>query len=296
MSEPSLTYVGDRRKDKLLAGLDLRNSTGLEIGALCRPFVSRTDGNVIYVDHATTDVLKVKYAADPNVVVDSLVDVDAVWGEHTLSESISGRTVDYIVASHVIEHVPDLITWLQELKSVLKADGQVRLVVPDKRFTFDYLRDESRLSDVLDAFVRRARVPQPHSIIDFALGASEVNCAEAWKKVIPEGELRRYFSFADALYLSRDVIANGTYHDVHCWTFTPQSFARMMRELAGQDLLGFSCQHFEDTEPDTLEFFVGLKPCDARDTAVKSWRAMESRASDAVPGKRFWKVRRRLGW
>jgi predicted SAM-dependent methyltransferase len=295
MSDPSLTDVGDKRKQKLLSGLDIRNSTGLEIGALCRPFVSRTDGNVIYVDHATTDALKVKYAADPNVVVDKLVDVDAVWGEHTLSESISGRTVDYIVASHVIEHVPDLITWLQELKSVLKDNGQIRLVIPDKRFTFDYLRAESRLSDVLDAFVRRARVPQPHSIIDFALGASEVNCAEAWKKVIPEEQLRRHFTFADALGLSRDVIANGTYHDVHCWTFTPQSFARIMRELVQHDLINFSCQHFQDTEPDTLEFFVGLKLFDGRDAAVNSWREMESRASDAVPGKPFWRIRRALG-
>ena len=68
------------RKQKLLNGIDIRNSVGVEIGALCRPFVARNDGTIIYVDHADTATLKNKYCNDSNVVVDDIVDVDAIWG------------------------------------------------------------------------------------------------------------------------------------------------------------------------------------------------------------------------
>ncbi|MBN3758417.1 methyltransferase domain-containing protein [Paraburkholderia sp. Tr-20389] len=288
--------IADPRRRKILGGLDLKGGTGIEIGALCRPIVTRDDGEIIYVDHTSTDVLKVKYARDPNVDVNKIVNVDAVWGANTLSEAVSGRKVDYIVASHVIEHVPDLVTWLQELHSVLKPAGQVRLIIPDKRFTFDYLREESRMADILTAFVHRARVPQPHSIIDFALGASEVSAADAWDRVLPPDHLKHHYKFTDALALSRDVIANGTYHDVHCWTFTPRSFSRIMRSLVHHELVGFSCESFHDTERNTLEFFVTLKATDDREAAEVSWKTMEARASDAVPGKPFWRLRRALGW
>jgi hypothetical protein len=64
-----------------LAGLDTKNLAGLEIGALCRPFIGREEGQpVIYVDHADTPTLRKKYANDSSVTVDRIVDVDAVLG------------------------------------------------------------------------------------------------------------------------------------------------------------------------------------------------------------------------
>src|SRR5580658_7325812 len=100
------------RREIILNGLDLSKLVGVEIGALDKPLVRRQDGEVIYVDHADRETLVEKYKADPNVNKDSLVHVDAIWGENTLADAVSYRKVDYVVASHVIEHVPDLITWL----------------------------------------------------------------------------------------------------------------------------------------------------------------------------------------
>ena len=64
----------DSRKRKLLHGLDTKNSTGLEIGALCRPFLSAENGPVIYADHADTETLRNKYADDPTVDIDHIVE------------------------------------------------------------------------------------------------------------------------------------------------------------------------------------------------------------------------------
>jgi SAM-dependent methyltransferase len=272
------------RKQKLLSGLNLRDSVGLEIGALCRPFTSRSDGEVIYVDHASTEALKEKYKNDPDVDLDALVHVDAVWGENTLQEAIGGKTVDYVVASHVIEHVPDLIGWIGELRSVLNPSGEVRLIVPDKRFTFDYLRNETRIDSVLYCNLVRARIPQPHVLIDYCMHVAKVDQREAWDRVLDPDLVERHHGIETAIGVARDIIDNGAYHDAHCWVFTPKSFARLFREMAELDLIDFACVGFNDTERYDMEFFVAMQVSSDKEQTVQSWRTMEASARDHVPG------------
>jgi hypothetical protein len=200
--------------------------------------------------------------------------VDAVWGEKTMLDSIGGRHVDYIIGSHVVEHVPDLITWLKELHSVLLTGGEVRLAVPDKRYTFDWLRAETRLCDILSAYVVRARVPQPREIIDFCVNKTDIDVVAAWQGRINPDELPRSFTFEGAICLARDAMNNGTYHDVHCWVFTPHSFAGLCLELAKVDLLDFSCKSFHVTERNQFEFFVALGKSDDRQEIIRSWGGM----------------------
>ena len=113
------------RRAKILEGLDIARSRGVEIGPLHAPLVANSDGEVIYVDHADAEALRAKYARDPIVGdVSKIVDVDAIWGERSLAERLGERVpVDYVIASHVLEHVPDLISWLQEVRSVLAPTG-----------------------------------------------------------------------------------------------------------------------------------------------------------------------------
>ena len=142
------------RRDKILANLDLKALKGLEIGALASPLVKPEEGNIFFVDHVDTETLLKKYGPDPSVNKADIMHVDAVWGAQTLQDCIgAGRKVDYVVASHVIEHVPDLVTWLSEIHSVLRKNGSLRLAIPDRRYTFDYLRNESRIHDVLEAYL-----------------------------------------------------------------------------------------------------------------------------------------------
>lgn len=102
-----------------------------------------------------------------------------VWGERPLGEAIP-EPVDYVVASHVIEHIPDLISWLHELASVLKPSGEIRLIVPDRRFTFDYLRREVRLNDVIYANLMQARAPLRHIVLDYVMNVVKLDGNEAW--------------------------------------------------------------------------------------------------------------------
>ncbi|WP_250492646.1 methyltransferase domain-containing protein [Caballeronia sp. GAWG1-1] len=264
----------------ILAGLNPSQLTGVEIGPLHRPFVRRVDGEIIYVDYTDRPTLVEKYRNDPNVNVAEIVDVDAIWGRNTLADAVKHRKVDYIVASHVIEHVPDLVTWLGELRSILKDSGTVRLAVPDRRFTFDFLRQETRLSDVLTAFLCRARLPQTHEILDHHLNVASVDCGRAWDGALDLANLKPHRSVSEALRVARDALEQGTYYDSHCWVFTPRSFATLFLALAESGLIDFACERFEDTQKYTLEFFVGLRPSKDKVEIIESWKRVQSMARE----------------
>jgi hypothetical protein len=263
------------RRDKLLTNLDLSNRVGLEIGALASPLVKPSEGRILFVDHAHTQTIRTKYANDKSVKPEDIVEIDAVWGERTLQECIGhDKKVDYVIASHVIEHVPDLITWLAEIQEVLTRDGSLRLAVPDRRYTFDYLRTESRLPDVLEAYLLKARRPLPRLIMEHCHMARVVDLESAWCGNLDWRELQPMGDAITGIELAKDSIVNGTYHDVHCWIFTPISFAKLFRQLAEIDLIGFACERFFETPKNVFEFYVHLSPCADKSQILESWDRM----------------------
>lgn len=285
LAEPTLRP----REAHLLRGLDLRASVGAEIGPLDRPVVAKARGEVHYVDHCDTAALKARWASDPGVDVDAL-HVDAVWGRLTLRQALADASafthaaggLDYVIASHVVEHVPDLVSWLAEVHAVLAAHGHLRLAVPDRRYTFDYLRRTSTLAEVLDAHVRQRRTPSASRVLDFALNMVHVDCGQAWRGVLVPSALVRGYSDEAAIALARSAEDTDAYHDVHCWVFTPHAFATLMAQLARCHLLAFACEWLVPTAPDTYEFFASLRPEADHARVVRSWEAAERAAEEAV--------------
>ena len=67
------------------------------------------------------------------VNVANIEEVDFVWRGEPLSQLIGRKgCYDWIIASHVIEHSPDLISFLGQCEMLLKDDGVLSLIVPDK--------------------------------------------------------------------------------------------------------------------------------------------------------------------
>ena len=232
------------RRDKILANLDLKALEGLEMGPLASPLVSRTEGTIFYIDHADTAALQRKYADQAGFDIHKIVHVNAVWCMNSLLDCIpKGKRFDYVVASHVAEHVPDLITWLAEIRSVLLPTGTLRLAIPDRRYTFDYLRFETRLHDVADAFLRKARAPLPRLVMEHFSLSREVDCTAAWNGTLDVANLRPCVATQAALAAARNALLTGEYFDTHCWVFTPVTFAGLFVEMAKLDLIGFACAH-----------------------------------------------------
>lgn len=262
-------------QEQILDGIDLSRRI-VEIGPLYRPFVLKSEGNVVYVDHADTTTLREKYKDDPKFSMDDIVEIDAVWGDKTLAECI-GDPASYIIASHVIEHVPDLFTWINELTEALDEGGQIRLVIPDKRFTFDYLRRTTEFADVLDAYLRKTRAPLPRCILDHVLNVRNVDVGAAWDGPLDPSSLTRppLHGYDLAVGTARKALS-GEYHDVHCWVFTPKSFASLMRKAVEHGLIAVKCTQFSDTARGALEFVVFAESCGNVEEAAASWSAMEA--------------------
>jgi SAM-dependent methyltransferase len=249
------------RKGKLLQAVDVSNMVGLEVGPLDSPIVSKSEGNVFYVDHASTQDLVAKYANDPNVGdVAKIVAVDFIWGAKSLRQTIPPHlSFDYVIASHVIEHVPDVIGWLREVSDVLKPEGMLCLAVPDRRYTFDYLRQPTTMADLLDGYLHGYRRPNPRQVFDYCYNTIKVDAGEAWKPGFDPSSGEHSHSEKSALALAMLSLKEERYIDVHCSVFTSDSFLELMKRLFPCELIDFKIASFFPPDPGTIEFFVILQ-------------------------------------
>lgn len=248
------------RQYKILQHIDVENSRGLEIGPLASPIVTREMGDIFYVDRTSTEGLLAWYKNNEVLDQSKIVTVDFVWCETSLRESVGQENMfDYCVASHVIEHVPDMVTWLGEIEEVLVDGGVVSLAIPDKRFTFDRLRQLTDIADLVEAHLLRLRRPSLRQIYDHFANFTEVDVGAAWSGELDDGNLAPAHGSRFALDTCRRVIEEDRYMDAHCWVFTPRSFLDTLRTLSELGLLNFEVAGFVDTAPGTLEFFVALR-------------------------------------
>lgn len=254
---------------------------GLEIGPLTSPLVRKPEHRVRYVDYAPTEVVRANQF-DPAVRVEDIVEIDLIWGGEPLL-ALNGGPVDYVVASHVIEHVPDLIGWLQELGEVLRPGGVLGLAVPDKRFTFDALRQTTVLAEAVEAWLLAARRPSLRQIFDAASLGVAVDQAQVWAGDFDPAARRDEVlgRLAPALGLARRLAAEPSYRDAHCWVFTPGSFLDLLEELAALQLLPFRLDAFFATEPGAAEFHARLVRAAPDDPQVRASLAV-ARAGLAV--------------
>ncbi len=252
----------------MLGGIDLAASTGLEIGPLHAPLVRRTESNIRYVDYASTEVLRASFR-HPNADPCDIVDVDIVWGERPLGDCIA-EPVDFVLASHVIEHVPDLIGWLLEVRGALRPGGILGLAAPDRRHTFDLRRPVSTPGEMVEAYLRRHRAPSLHQIFDAAALSKDTEDAAEWRlgksyRGVPAEVMRR---LPDALDMVRALATEPRYIDAHCWVFTPESFLDSLEMLSRLGLLPYTVDAFFPTEPGSIEFQVRLRADDAGAPAI----------------------------
>ena len=263
------------RLEKALGGIDPKAGPGLEIGPLLTPMVTKEMADIFYVDHLDTEGLQAKYANDPNVDQTRLCPVDYVWNETvTLAEAVGDRRHAYCLASHVIEHAPDLIGWLNQIGSVLETGGVIGLVIPDARYTFDCRRPPSRPDEVIGAHLGALRRPSPTHILGQALHYSEVTAAQAWAGAYHDEPALTPERARWAHDLAHRILHAGTYRDVHCWVFTPLSFLDLVTVLQKARLLPFDVLSFHETVPGDIEFFATLRKTDDLPAAIARTQAL----------------------
>ena len=154
---------------------------GLEIGPCHNPIAPKKNGyNVQILDHLSANDLRIKYQGH-GLNLDNIEEVDFIWSGQPLHELIGKKhCYDWIIASHVIEHFPDLISFLQQSEQLLKPNGVLSLVVPDKRYCFDYFQPISTTGMLLDAHTQKRTHPTPGQVFDNFANNAKANGAIAW--------------------------------------------------------------------------------------------------------------------
>jgi predicted SAM-dependent methyltransferase len=219
--------------------------------------------NVTVVDHATQADLVEKYRGHPGVDVGRIEAVDVVWTKGPLHEAVPERhhgSYDMLIASHVIEHLPDLIGFLKSASVLLHPSrGILALAVPDKRWCFDVFKSVSTTGQVLAAHRFAAQRHGPATRFDhFAYSVAE-NDRIGWTRE-PLGKFSFIHSLEEAhgQFRSWSGDANAPDIDCHAWQFTPASFELLMLELGCLGEIDWRVAWL--TPQPAVEFLVHLVP------------------------------------
>jgi SAM-dependent methyltransferase len=232
--------------------VDFGSSVGLEIGAHDLPFVENGEGKCEFADFRTADELHELAAILPGHNPQFVAPVS--YNLRDGYDGISNR-FDWIASSHVIEHIPDLIWWLNELASLLRSDGIIFFVIPDKRFTFDYHRRLTNFTDVIDAHRLQLRTPSYRHVFDhhfYSVDGIDPGLLWAGSRVPPPPK-----NVSRAMEVAERALT--TFEDAHCSVFTPESFAELINELAVNGLIKLKMHDLRPTQWNQMDFTAILK-------------------------------------
>jgi predicted SAM-dependent methyltransferase len=237
------------RRDAVRARVPLREGRGLEISPGATPLISKAEGNIRYCDRFSSSEFRAQYSSA------SAVEVDVVLGEKLVDEVLEKGSVDYIVASHVLEHIPDFVQFFISARNILRPGGVVVMLVPDRRYTFDVLRKCSTIEEIEEAHAQRLRRPSSRMLEDFYLNVDRGATAEGlWS-----GRYRPRPSHSpdEASNLLRTL--DHSHVDTHCWTFTPESYRELIDHVIARYVPSMAVCEITSTNPPENEFLVHLQ-------------------------------------
>jgi predicted SAM-dependent methyltransferase len=243
------------RKEKVLRHIN-KNGQGVEIGPSHSPVAPKKEGYKVHIiDHMSREQLIAKYK-DHHVNLENIEEVDFVWRGENYSE-LTGKDkyYDWIIASHMIEHTPDFIGFLNDCDTILKDDGVLSLVVPDKRYCFDHYRPITGISQIIDNHLQKTTIHTPGTVAEYFLNVVSKAGNIAWDSSAT-GKHTFVHSLEDALQGMKSVLNENAYLDVHAWCFVPHSFRLIVHDLLGLGLIPFQEVGFFQTEG--CEFYVTL--------------------------------------
>jgi SAM-dependent methyltransferase len=186
-----------------------RGKIGTEIGAGTAP-VPGLAPPPIYVDCFK------EFGAAPN---------RADYYGHACALPFHDNSLDYVVASHVLEHVANPVAALAEWCRVLRPSGIIHVVVPDRRATWEHRRALTPVAHLLDDYVRGITAVDDTHIDDFVFQAD-------WSIYRPSTPAKAVQEqMADLARGMHEAVARGEEINIHFHTFEPENFRELIETL-----------------------------------------------------------------
>lgn len=223
--------VRHQRQRFLAEHFELQPLSVLEIGAMDAPtwLGDPRPRRLRYLDWFSGGELAAMHRGNPNRQPERQVRVDYVVKEKHFASHVSER-FDLVVANHVLEHIADPITWLAEVAAVTEPGGHLCMAVPDRHYTFDYLRPESTVVELLRAHEEDLSRPDYWQYLESLYLYRPLKAPDCWPGPPPAEQLSAArFDLATAMQRARR--ANEEYVDCHCFVFSEQSFEPLVSEL-----------------------------------------------------------------
>lgn len=174
---------------------------GVELGPGHQPFPLPYSGaRVRYVDRWKPDENAGMFPELGEGVVFPTPDIVADLDVEGLS-MLDDESEDFVIASHVLEHLCDPIKQLAEIHRVLRPGGVALVLLPDRRMTFDRARQGTTLQHLLADHAAGMQVPDDAHLEEFLI------YTEGWNA-------ERDAATRDATFEHH---RRRSFH-VHCWT------------------------------------------------------------------------------
>ncbi len=277
------------------------NGRGLEVAPYFDPLTDKTQLNVLYADCLSTEQIRKKASENPDLRTFAVPDIAIVWTPgKALRDCIStGVSFDFAVASHVLEHVPNPVGWLNEILQVMKVGSVLAIILPDKPATSHYMRQETTDSELVGWWLERPAIPTPSQVYDLLSNGYQRKDGEPLKfmKNFSASQLRRSYEDHEVMNFTLWSFNERHYLDVHCSVWTPERFVSAMKRMGALDLLNVEVSDFNSQE---LDFAVHLTKLGEPSSTVPAVKPSELRsvAKTGLRQSRLWRraasARRRL--
>jgi len=237
----------------------------LEFGPLNWPMVSKSDfPNAYYADIRNSDDIKKLYAGNDylestgvQIDTDSIVDIDYVVKGAYKKTFKDVEKFDVIVLSHVIEHIPDIVNFFQEVTDLLKKNGKLVIIYPDARYCFDHFRNGTTFVDAYNTYAEKKM--NYSAVFDFVNNVVHENDPKFFWNDKTQNDILPTTDFSKVMQAYKNAKNDTLPDDIHFWPFADYQFVKFLYDLDRAGLSNFEIDEFYETQENTQEFMTILR-------------------------------------
>jgi SAM-dependent methyltransferase len=130
-----------------------KDKNGIEIGGPSRHIAGTIYKNANLMDNVifSSDTIWSKHASREYKYYDKKVGHVFINDAVNISD-VSNNSYDFVFSSHSLEHIANPIKALKEWLRILRDDGHIILILPDKNTCFDHKREYSKISTLISQY------------------------------------------------------------------------------------------------------------------------------------------------